>query len=523
MLKLHNFTLFIIISCQPSYASNFYGDTNASVIRLDNDSIVMKDSIIRADKIYLNTSLYLQNEGDIFGNLFVCSGCEAYVKNSGEIYGSVFLADDALFVQVVESGTDIHPLDVSGRYSVLINKADGVAWDGVENVAAGADKITIKDSVINMSANNLPKRTMRSMAAIELIGENELRLDYDSVYDGMTLMSNVNGDGIVRVNIKNVDAVYATSVSMHNGTLYLHLIRETDYYKILGNEMGLYLNSMREQNIGGQLLATLDAATNMPELQHIINKSARLNPKRIINPVKTVLRHINNVTLRYKYDDSNKPHIHAEPFFTIGDNLYAHGGTIRATLPISSDICGSVSGFAGLMKFNNGMEEFFGNIYGVQSALWFDSEKIFANVSAGIADILFYDSDFYSNGKTKSDPHAITEYFNVEVGPVFLAGDNFKIRSSVGAVGDYIKFLDSSQTDLAGRFGLHGNYGYEGVDLTYNYSASAHMSPDNLLQATVNASITSDADDAGGDISFSVLHDASGISFQTAVGVRLYF
>ncbi|MBD5400639.1 hypothetical protein HDR61_02755 [bacterium] len=524
-MKFYNFTWSVIIFFYPVpvYAQSFYGDTFGDVLHLVEDVFISKTASLYTKHIYADTSLQIYNNGSIYGDLFTCNGCDMRIHSNGEIIGRIHVAQDATLTQIIETPAQLRQLNVVGNYSVLINKTSNIAWRDIQYIAKSADKIILHNAVIDFSISDL-QTTAHNSPQIELVGENEIHLHDLDEFNDVTIMNNITGDGTIRLNTNVPNKLYAASATIDNDTLHIHKIRETDYYKILGTDIGQYLNSLRLSNSSDKLIARLDAAHTMDELHHIIHKSVRLNPRQLIQPLATIAQHRRAAaTTDYYSNGLNIATSHIEPFYLSGDNISAYGANIDVVTPISKYVLGGINTFIGQVNFNDRTDTINGTVYGIGAFAQYTNSAFYSMTQIGHITGNFITPEIYYAGKTFYNPNANISYTTIDIGPHIVNTSNLLITATLGGEMEYSSITDHNEFKSALRGGILSNMTHHGVDLVYNYFTHMSLTTNSVTQISIGVSIMSEPDNVAGNIAISHVNENGAPSYHVRAGLKFGF
>ncbi|MDE5615609.1 MAG: hypothetical protein K2I81_02125, partial [Alphaproteobacteria bacterium] len=270
-----------------SCADYVSGDVYGGLVHFDQDVYIPKDVVVAADAVYADSSLNMVNTAFIRSDIYVCDNCDFRIQNSGNISGSIHLGNGAVMTQIVRSDADVTFLDVDAPYIVLADGANDVSWNDLSLLGANAGTLVLRDSGVVFSNTGLALTYKGGQTSkIFLDGVITLRLPQDyCVHSGIPLMRNVYGAVDIVITGASPGELFAYVAKIENDDLYVKTVRETDYYKILGDERGYFLNLVRENYPDDALLRRLDSAQNMTELNAIMSRSIALNPMMLAQPM----------------------------------------------------------------------------------------------------------------------------------------------------------------------------------------------------------------------------------------------
>lgn len=517
MLKLFNFALCVAVLSKAAHCT----ENNYPAVAGLNVMHIYKNTAINTPDIYMHESVYIANRGVINGNIHICDGCSAYIQNSGAINGKLFLGNNAELVRIIRFNSDITALDASYPHSIIISNADNICWGDITAISDGADKIIIKDSVLYVSPAQPVLLSTPSASAIELVGENEIRINSHEIFDGMRLLSNVSGDGSLRVRISDTDALHAAVLSVQGGDVYLNMVRETDYYKILKNNTGRFLNGIRAKHSGDRLVAKVDSATDMEQVNHVLHKSMRLNPRRMMAPVHSFMHHMYN-TVSFPASNSRND-VSMRPFAIFANNMNAYGLNTDVGVSISDRLSAGLIATSAILNFSDTIDDMSANIYGAGLFAAYATNKLSANARIGKNYVAFDSPDILLNGKTVSHMNAAVSYAGVDGGPKFNITDKFLFNPSIGMYTEYYDADTGKEQIIAATAGAVLDYRQEGVDVSYDYKVKLSCDTKSIFNTALGVEIFSAADDMGGSVMFGILKDDYGVSYSLSVALKIVF
>lgn len=513
----HHFMLCIMLIPMPAMAeyfdSNMYGD----ILNIADSTVVTSGAFLNFDKINITTSSYLQNHGVLSGDVFVADGRDVYIKNSGTIDGEITLGINASLTQIIHTPDDITDINVADNYNIIVYRAANLQWTDIRRISSAADKVVLVDSGIVLSPDiMLMSRAMP--VPIELVGHNELHIKMADIDFNTPIFWRVTGSGTMHLHADDINPLYALRTVIRDGALYAELARETDYYKIMGNQTGEFLNALRARNPKDNLLQRLDQATDMPELVRIMNKSMRINTRALARPIQTFNRHVGAMHT----DDGVSAPMQIAPFIIAGQNIDAYG--IRAGLNIDTDkpVRASVTIHAADMNFTDGIDDYSAKLAGGEAYVRYDAPHIFADSGITITAARFATPVLQSGAATASDPSGFAADFYADAGPKILLADNMTLTPIVGLAARYANVIQHS-TDINLRAGFIARHTHKTTDINYTYDARIISDNDGGLQADARIGLSLPEDDAIIYAGIGALHDNMGMSYSATLSLSFDF
>ena len=512
-----NIIAMICISC-PAMSDSFDNTIQGEILHIATDTTVLPTAWIKSDAVHIDDSLYLYNRGRISSNVYVCDACNVYIQNSGEISGVIHVPIDANLTQIIKSADDATRLNINGEYNILVYNAKQMDWFTILHASDNAANIMLANSDIIINQSTLELLTS-AQPTIELIGENNIWINQSYISTDIPVLSNIIGDGTVNLHMENMNPLYALAGSISDGNLYAKIVRETDYVKILGSDTGKFLNTIRALNPNDKLLDKLDAAQDMPSLHHILNKSMRINPNKLAQPLHTFNRHIDTLTMA---SDMTHP-MHFAPIGIIGDNINAYGVRAGINIGLTDAVHASVSAHAANMNFTDGIDDYSANLVGGDIVVQYDDADIFACSHISITGAKFITPAIMNSASVQYNPMAIVLNADVNAGPRFTFGDAFVIVPFLGLGGDYSNLLNTSDTSTTISTGIITEYSYKTGDIQYKYSASVGTDGNGRYNGRIQIGLASPDDDATVYVGAGVINDEIGMSYSATASIVFNF
>ncbi len=484
-----------------------YGDSYT----LRDNTTIAPNAILDFDSIYLAGSIYLHNMGYIGGNIHMCPGCDVYIRNSGTLDSQFISAQNSNLVQVITGRAERTPIKTDGALRILVTGTTDMSIADLSIAAAAADIITLSDTTLRYSEQ------MNTSATWNLQGENTLLIDEIASDGDMLLLQNISGDGAVRVQINTPTPLYAATTFVADNNLYLRLVRDTDYYKILGGSVGKFLGAIRENNRNDKLLARLDTASNMDEINSVLNKSARVNTKRLNNPTRTLLRH----TQMADTAKSSFPFTFGT-FGIVGHDITAYGSHIGLRAQITSDLQLSLSGYGAELEFTDGIDDYSGQAIGATASLRYSINNLVAKAQFGMMKISFETPSLLYGDEIKYNPDGTATHASVDIGYNFSIGRTITVLPTAGITTEHIKTLNATNATF-GHGAIDFIYTLSAADIIYSYAIRfAHnTSGDNM--ATGKIIITSTADDLSVHINAGIIDEEWTTSYTFGIDAQFRF
>lgn len=204
-------------------AYDFYADNYAITENMTIDSGVLFD----VESISVENSVSVFNQGEIYGDIFICDMCTLMLQNSGLIDGRVVLGDKAELVWVVESDNDTVDVSLVDEYSVRIrNNKNVIGESEIFDMAQDAKTVVLENANVRIESGNLIKNLN-----IEYQGVTTVWIENAEMYAGSAILTNLDLDDSVVILVDRPDPMYAVSADISDGQLFIETRRETDIYR----------------------------------------------------------------------------------------------------------------------------------------------------------------------------------------------------------------------------------------------------------------------------------------------------
>ena len=501
-----------------SFASaDFIGfDVNLPNYSIDSDLFIDDGISFNVDSLDIVSSVRIINNGSFHAGVNICSGCRVEFKNSGFIDATFNLGENASIVQVINSGDDLNSLGMNGGFDVLVNNSEIISWNAIRNVANGADKIILENSVLKLDA--LSPGVFNALDNdIELRGKIVIYADNVDELLGVPVLSNVYGNGVVYFHVKDINPLYAIRSYVSNDSLYAEMVRETDYMKIFNNKMGAFLNMVRTENPNSDFINALDNATSFDSVYSIIGRSVKLNPILLMKPIRI----FNNFEMANISVSGTG--ISAAPIYLFSDVLDFMAINFNGSIKLNDNLKIGLAAYIGGFDFSDDINEYGGTMYGGNASfdylygIWFARGVVGATAMRTDVGIVFNNDEIVHN------PGGASVYGATDVGINFIY-DKFIVSPFVRAGADYAMILDDGDIDVF--VGIGGDFMYDagGTDIDYKYGVRFGADSRGLFSASVRMNVMSIADNAGGDISIGVIYDDDfDLNYNFRIGANLKF
>ncbi|MDR1207202.1 MAG: hypothetical protein LBK26_02200 [Rickettsiales bacterium] len=483
---------------------------------LSENSTVYKGAIVEFQNLYITDSLVLKNFGTISSDVIIDSGRHLTMLNAGKVSGAVNVLDNASLTQIVRGPDDLNAISVSRsvpstEFAVMADNAHGVDFMDLANLAENSDKLILKDSLINFNLGDT------AVVPILISGNVVFSIDDVSGLNEHVLLSNVLVEGKLFVSA-NVPNMFYTQTLYQNGDVILHVARDTDYEKIIGGDVGRFINNIRAAGANGRLIARMDAAQNVAELNTVMENSVMLNPVKLMNPVKIMARFAD------PFSAASSGMGGVSVIFGSGMSLYL--GNAGAEYSAGDFSFGASAHFGQLDE--SGLEEFSGKVYGASVHAAMHGKTLYAEASIGVTLAEFETGPIYDGGSgTIYNPNGAAYYGAAAIGVnAFSAGDekDFKVFAMpIARVRVFYANVGvTSESEFAPGAGIRIGRADTIHGIRTEYSAYGIWEQGGG-QLGIRADIMSNMDGVGVVLDISALQTESVWYYKAGAGIRVLF
>ena len=522
MRKIIVFLMLFIINITVCFAEPdyIYGTVAAAKYDLYNDTIIFEEGALDTPIVNIKNSLYLQNMGKITGDIFVSDGCQLNLRNSGSIDGQINFGTGSTLTQIINTNSDISQLNVDSVYSILVQDTDNINLSDVVNISNTADKIILDNSSFILSDDSDINTVSNSLINIELQGQINIILENIKDIDGIVLLSNVSGDGIVSIDISNLDSLYSAKAIRKDDEIILDIYRETDYEKILGTTLGEFANSLRGSS--SRTIIAMDRASSSSSLYDVISKSVLFNPINLMRPVRLFneFENSNFSEIKNRRKSENVSAIF-EPIYIFSDglNMYAGKATVLNT---TRNFLFSFSGFGGYFGISDDINNYSGDFYGISVRSRYDNKYFWFDTNVSYTASDFNVGTVLEGNYLVTNPHGNMFYGTTSSGIKFRYHSLY-LSPYVGLGGFQESVSDDYNSDVYGKAGGIIGFNVSKLGLVYRYSAFANTRTDSAINAGLKMEVWSIEDAAGGSLVYQIIKDDLAVSNKISANIKFSF
>lgn len=496
--------------CADVISENIYGLSS----EFNGDKIILENVVVSPDNLIIHGFVEVENRGKIQTNIILTDGTSLFLRNTGDINADFNLGTGSVLYHKISTSDEIKYVDFNVNYTAFVESTEVLSLTGLIDVTNRADKVFIQNAKINI--DGIPQDTTKH---IEL-GENITFVlgNLTDLYEGV-LLNDVRGMTDVNFVSENQNPMFSDYGYIKYNKLYVGHVRVTDYAKVYPNDLGVFLNSVRESGKNDSLFLRLDSAMSYDELNNIMQDSVLFNKNKLFTPLRVinVLNFISNECL-----ESNN--LGGEIFGFSSDDFYAYGIGAKIGFNVIDDLLLYAGLQIGTIDYQNDTDTFSGGLYGVNlGAKYMLNPNRFVRGNIGFMTLdTDIDTVFYNNKEIKQ-PWVNAGYINADVGRVFRVMDKISLTPFAGVRTDY--YSVDTYNDFKANLYVGTDIGFdtEFSGIKYFYSARGAFNTDMYFMLNGKIGIWSVADAMGGDLSASISDTGDVISYKVALNTRIAF
>lgn len=490
------------------FTSMSWGDT----LNLYDDAIIYDDGWVDFVDINVKRTLLIENDGVLAGRINICDGCTLLLQNNGDISGVHFVPGaHARLTQVIFSESDVTYLDTDMNYVILVKSPDGLSLNQIVDIAGPDAKIVLENTslVLDSIITDAPE--------IKLSGNVDLVLK--GVTGDVPLLDNIDGDGVLNVYATTDNALMITRAEIVNHKLYVQMLRETDYVKILQNPTGEFLNSLRSVHPDDKLLRALDRAGGMSALDGIMSRSVRLRPINLMRPVRVM----DAMEIFAGVPSGTVGGFMLSPDFIYNDDFYITGLRIGISGQITDTVSAGASGYVGYVSASDEINNFEGRVFSGNGYAMYDDGEFIGRAILGHSTAKF-DIDFILVGDdVGSAPCGTNSYGATDFGVRLNPMDDFVFSPFIGLTATHTDIATTTENNFDANVGTDITTTGGTDDFSYNYGLRVRASASGDTSAAIRIAFWSRADDAGVDMNVGIINSEFGTAYRASVGGRAIF
>lgn len=494
-------------AAQQIISGNVYGLSGS----FTEDTLIKSGFGVYTKEVDIDGTISIENNGVVESDIYVNSPYDLTVINNGSFTGNFYVDSDSEVIQIVGDEKSLTKLNVDRNYIVDIKSNDVLNLGTIFNTVGAANEIGISDSKIVLTDG-----VNENTANVHLGGNIVFYIEDFLSADMTPVMKNVSGNANVVFVDMGTDDLYAQTGVIHDGVLYISRARETDYVKIFDNEFGRYLNLLRDADEGDALLRALDAASDMDGINKIISRAARLNPIKLMNPVRDVMAmdKMSNVVMRG---------LGLAGDVTFGDGFDMYGAKINAGHHVGNLILGATAGI-GTMAAEQDFDEYNAMIYSGKLSAQYDFENsVFVRGAFGGMISAFDIDNVFLDNKAVDNPNGYAVYSVVDMGLRRRVIDDVSANVFVGIDTENVYIENDSDNEINAHVGIGAGLDYDMGNVGYKYNVNAALYSDSDYGAEFNVSVWSVADSLGANAGAALINNDGRMSCKLSLGFNIGF
>ena len=316
--------------------------------------------------------------------------------------------------------------------------------------------------------------------------------------------------------IKDIDNLHNTAFVTDDTGTYVKIVRETNYQKVFQNTSGDFLENIRSKRPNDKMLSAMDRATNMNEINSIMNSSYHFNPMILMNPVKTINRSkLLDVSMEESGAGAKFNYITSNKLNDFGGRLYIGNkyNDFHFNMGLNFD------GFSYTDTFN----EFDGFVYGadVKARQYFDN--LWVDGLLGFNMAKFKAEDIYVNNNVNNNPNGNSQYFRFGVGYDYTKIKDFVVTPFIGFMSQRSNIIDSTDIKTNMLAGINGKYSFVMDGIRYEYDASISSDEKANWNVGLNVVFLSVSDNAGASFGINAFKDEFATNYKISVNAKILF
>ncbi len=493
--------LFVTIGFDAYAVENYYYSGN----------VVIGDNDVIDGNVYITDDTVIENNGIIRGNIIFNDAYNLSITNHNVIESNFMSAPGATVTQIVSNQNDIYGIDNLNNHVLKVQNANMLNMADLIAIAGGVSEMDITDSVLILG-DDLSYFT----APIYLNHNDTLFINGTNLTQSCTLLSNIHGAPYMELT--DIDPMYVATPDIDGGALKITLLRQTNYSLVFDGPLGQYLDGLRNANADDKLLRKLDNAATRSAMHNVLNKSGRVNPIKLLEPIQ-IVNALNDVRVFNNADSM----ANIVPMYISSDEFNVIGGALNILGEVDDNIFARVGLFGGRMNYSGDLDEYHSWLYGANVDVAYMDKDFYVGTYTTFLYSKFSDMSVFDNGKIVKNPSGFTGRFGFDAGPVFEISDEIKITPFVGGTIDYAKILNNHNTDFNARGGIEFTVNTTQDGNKYDAGMRTFVQTDGGIYAMIYSDMLSVADGIGGGINLGALYNNSVLSYKIGADINILF
>jgi len=347
--------LFCVFEHTPASAGNIIDTDVVGNYDIEKHTIITENGSLSGGTINVTRSVLIENGGEIHSGLNICNNCNVSIRNFGIYDAVVSLESGATISQVITKSADVTRLNnIGANYDVYLqNTQDILNWTDVVSNTSGANRQYIMDNA---------KIHMDSIVSIDSVQIDGIVYVYTDNMPNtdMVVFDNPSGEGTVRVVFGGANSLMFIETYKKNGDVFVRATRSMDYARILtSNNITDVLRKLRQEPQNNRLFKKLDSANSVNAINHIISKSVKFNPIKLMQPIKTIFLH---KTLENIHTDRNGG-LGIMPIGVFSNNMLSIGIEPNIDINIFNNLSMKIYGGISNLRYADDINEYGAVVY----------------------------------------------------------------------------------------------------------------------------------------------------------------
>lgn len=476
-----------------------------------NGNLQFNSNEVINDDIYINESVTIDNYGILNGTIHT-NGFGINFTNYGQINSLFDISGNSEIIQYITGLDNAHKIYNLYGYKVNVNTTDILNMADFLDLISGASVVNVEKAGFIIDTN-LPENNI----AINVTNSTTFYIKGLPSDLSKPLIKGIVGTPFVQK--VDIDPMYDVTVDWRGPDLYLLVVRWTDYSEIMPDEnLGNYLEDLRDKNPNDKLLNALDRAPDRRTLNDILSKSVRTNPIKLMDAPRTINTFYDSMAI-----DDIKFGFIARPFYIASDDFRFIGGAANVTGKIAPNTVGTVGLNGGSLKYNGDYDEYSGVLYGGNIGVRYMDDDFYLRAFGTMSYAKFDDINAFDGVRMVQNVNGIGGMGTADAGLVYVVGQEIKLIPFIGARMDYASVLNDTNMDVAARAGLNVNVDTDMDGNKYKFGARVLGQTDGAVYTSIYTDMMSGADGVGGGASFGLLYDDMGLSYKLELNIKFEF
>lgn len=446
--------------------------------------------------------------------LNVCENCNVFFENYNQVnIDAVVLNSGAQVFQIISNSDNMNSLNINADYTTLVQGINNLSLADIVDFSDNNSKIVLNDVTLNI--DKMPVGRSKSIT----LGNNVTLVISDSAYgDTSIVLDDVVATSAVRFVSDSSDVMFVNVGFVQDGKLTIERVRETDYSIIFDDNVGNFINSLRDNGKNDKLMLALDSAPDKDSLYSVMYDSVLFNPSVLLRPLQIV----NAIDMQSKFFGFASS-ASADVFGVMSDDFILYGTDINLFGAFREKFRFNFGAQISGLDYASDIDDFSGNIYGVNlGAGWLFDNNIFVDVNAALSIATFDISSVMYDDKLQDAPDALFGYFVSDVG-YMIKNDSYMFAPVAGLAVQAYDLSGYKYSDYMMRVGVVSEYKYVVSDLEYVYGASVIADSCGTLSVSGKVGFVSPTDKIGGDIGLSIIRAYDSLSYKAFIDAKIMF